>query len=199
MHYGSLIIFTVVLCITPGPNNLMVMASGLNFRHSEVYPQILGTTLGSFILCLSVGFFLQGIFTAYPGLRPFLGICTCIYLVFLAWKFFKVGFKRYGVDAERPITFFQSLFLQVVNPKVWAVATSMLSIYVYHPSGGERVMDVLIATTVFALSVFLTKLIWLYCGVYIKKYLTDSFYQRVFNIATAGFLVLTVVFVIIAY
>lgn len=54
----------------------MVMTSGLNFKHSVVYPQILGTAIGSFILCLSVGFFLKGLFVAHPSLRPFLEVVT---------------------------------------------------------------------------------------------------------------------------
>ncbi len=194
MHYISLLLTSIILCIVPGPNNLMIMASGLNFRYKDTYPHILGITVGAFILFAVVGLGLGKFFENHPLVHYVLSIMACVYLLFLAVKFGSI--KPQNMSEEqygRPLSFLQALLFQWVNPKVWAVSISLIAIYTYHTAHGNFYFRLLVVATVFTFSVFITKFVWLFCGVSAKKYLNTPLRQRIFNISTGVLLAIAVI------
>lgn len=82
----ALLVYAFVTSITPGPNNLMLLASGVNFGILRTVPHMLGISIGFLVLLLAVGFGLGAVLTAFPVLHMALKIAGAAYLLYLAWK-----------------------------------------------------------------------------------------------------------------
>ena len=83
---SALALFALITSITPGPNNLMLMASGANFGFARTVPHMMGITLGFMVMLLLVGFGLIRVFDAFPVIYSVLKILSLIYLIYLAYK-----------------------------------------------------------------------------------------------------------------
>jgi len=121
----ALAAFAFVTSITPGPNNLMLMASGANFGFRRTIPHMLGVGLGFTVMIVLVGVGLAQIFEAYPEARTALKIISVIYLLYLAWKIANAAAPTSAEEAGTPITFIQAALFQWVNPKAWSMAFSI--------------------------------------------------------------------------
>lgn len=126
--------FALVSVITPGPNNLMLAASGLNFGFRRTLPMMLGFQTGLLLLLLGVASGLGVVFRRLPWLHTALKIIGAIYLLYLAWKLWRssaVGDR--GMKA--PLGFVQGLAFQFINPKGWMMTVGAVSAYSL-PGGG---------------------------------------------------------------
>ncbi|MCH8551463.1 MAG: LysE family translocator [Natronospirillum sp.] len=135
-YFMSLLMFTVVATITPGPNNLMVTASGANFGYRRTLPHILGIAVGFTVLALVIAAGLGAVFERWPVLQRVLQIVGATYLLYLAWKIWRAGqVKMSDVESEqaRPLTFWQAAAFQWVNPKAWTMAITALSAFALPP------------------------------------------------------------------
>src|SRR3954470_718407 len=102
--FFALLVYAFVTSITPGPNNLMLLASGVNFGFTRTVPHMLGIGIGFLVLLLAVGFGLGAVLTAFPVLHTGLKIAGGIYLLYLAWKIAMSRSLAGGGEAEvRPI------------------------------------------------------------------------------------------------
>ncbi|TGG93229.1 LysE family translocator [Natronospirillum operosum] len=133
----SLFMFTVVATITPGPNNLMVTASGANFGFRRTIPHILGIAVGFSVLGLVIASGLGAVFERWPVMQRILQVVGATYLLFLAWKIWRAGRVQLS-DVEvseeaRPLTFWQAAAFQWVNPKAWTMAITALSAFALAP------------------------------------------------------------------
>ena len=127
----SLIAFAFVTAMTPGPNNTMLLTSGVNFGFNRTRPHVLGVTIGFTIMILAVGLGIGRIFTEFPPLYSGLRIVSVVYLMWLAWRIATAGTSNPIVtDEARPMTFFEAALFQWVNPKGWMVAWSVAANYV---------------------------------------------------------------------
>ena len=128
---AALALFAFVSSITPGPNNLMLMASGANFGFRRTIPHMLGVALGFVFMVLLVGAGLVQVFDAYPVSYTVLKVGSVIYLLYLAWKIANAGAAKTGTDGDvgTPMTFLQAAAFQWVNPKAWAMALTAISAY----------------------------------------------------------------------
>ena len=121
--FTALVIFASAMAFTPGPNNVMVTASGVNFGFRRTLPHILGITFGFVVLLVGCAAGLGAIFTAYPPLQIVLKAAGAIYLLWLAWK---IATAKPAADDDervgRPITFLQAALFQWVNPKAVVIA-----------------------------------------------------------------------------
>ena len=128
---AALALFAFVSSITPGPNNLMLMASGANFGFRRTIPHMLGVALGFVFMVLLVGAGLVQVFDAYPASYTVLKVGSVIYLLYLAWKIANAGAAKTGTDGDvgTPMTFLQAAAFQWVNPKAWAMALTAISAY----------------------------------------------------------------------
>ena len=125
----ALAAFALVSSITPGPNNLMLMASGANFGFARSIPHMLGIAIGFSVMVLLVGAGLVQVFDAYPISHQILKIVSVVYLLYLAWKIANAA-PATGRDANgTPMTFFQAAAFQWVNPKAWSMALTAVTAY----------------------------------------------------------------------
>ena len=126
---SALLVFCFVSSITPGPNNFMLLASGVNFGFRRSLPHLAGVAIGFLWLILAVGFGLGTLLTLFPPLHLGLKIAGGAYLLYLAWKIASARTLSDGkTAAARPMTFFQAVLFQWVNPKAWVMAVTAMEV-----------------------------------------------------------------------
>lgn len=179
--FFALLVYAFVTSITPGPNNFMLLASGVNFGFVRTIPHMLGIGSGFLTLLLGVGFGLGAVLTAYPSLHMVLKIVGGAYLLYLAWKIAmsrSLSEKR-GDDA-RPMTFLQAAAFQWVNPKAWVMAVTAMSVYT--DPEAPFLSGVLVAIA-FALVNVPSVSTWAGFGTALRGFLSDPARLKWFNIA----------------
>lgn len=184
----ALFIFTLVSTCTPGPNNIMLLASGMNYGVIRTLPHMLGIGLGFPFMVFLVGIGLSQIFEAIPYSYQVMKIISVLYLLYLAWKV-ATATKSNGAEGKeggRPLTFLQAASFQWVNPKAWSIAISIISVYT---PPNPPFYSVLIVTAVAALSSIPSTSIWTILGHKLRVLINNEKYLRVFNIACALLLV----------
>lgn len=125
----GLALFAFVSSITPGPNNLMLMASGANFGFRRTVPHMLGVALGFVFMVLLMGAGAAQVFAAFPAMHVVLKSAAVLYMLWLAWKIAHAAPVRAGDAAGQPMTFLQAAAFQWVNPKAWAMALTAVTAY----------------------------------------------------------------------
>ena len=181
----ALAVFAFVATATPGPNNLMLMASGANFGFRRAVPHMLGVGIGFVAMILLVGVGLVGIFEQYPEARTVLKAVSIAYLLYLAWKIATAAAPEEGGEAGRPITFVQAAAFQWVNPKAWTMVLS--AVVAYAPS--QSLAAVGIVAAMFALVALPCISAWTVMGQELRRVLTDQRRLRAFNVFMALILV----------
>ncbi|MCM2563396.1 LysE family translocator [Lutimaribacter sp. EGI FJ00015] len=126
---SGLALFAFVSSITPGPNNMMLMASGANFGFRRTIPHMLGIGIGFTVMIVLVGLGLMQVFDAIPVLHDLLTIVGIIYLAWLAWKIANADMPRTDGVVGRPMTFMQAALFQWVNPKAWQMGLTAITLY----------------------------------------------------------------------
>jgi threonine/homoserine/homoserine lactone efflux protein len=125
----ALAVFALVSSITPGPNNLMLMASGANFGVGRTLPHMLGVAIGFVAMIVGVGAGLMRLFDAWPPAYDILRAVSLTYLVWLAWRLATASRPEGAAARARPMTFLEAAAFQWVNPKAWAMALTAISLY----------------------------------------------------------------------
>ena len=125
----ALAAFAFVSSITPGPNNLMLMASGANFGFRRTIPHMLGIGIGFTIMIVLVGGGLIQIFDLLPVTYLILKVLSVAYLLWLAWKIGNAGAPKGTEHVGTPMTFVQAALFQWVNPKAWTMALTAITLY----------------------------------------------------------------------
>jgi threonine/homoserine/homoserine lactone efflux protein len=180
-----LMTYCFVMSSTPGPNNVMLAASGANFGYRRALPQILGTNSGvalqTFITCLGLG----ALFTAYPVLHQVLRVAGALYLMVLAWQLSRasVGEAREG----KPLSFMQAALFQAVNPKSWVKAITLATVFM--PAGLPTPLAALLVAIIGLVIGFPSASMWALFGMLIRRWLTHPLQRRLFNLAMGAALV----------
>ena len=121
--------FIFVSSITPGPNNVMLTASGANFGYQRSVPRMLGISVGATLMLLVVGAGLGAVFARWPQLYTLLQWVGAAYLVWLAWKIATAGRVQTGQAKPQPLNFWQAAAFQWVNPKAWLMSVGVVAAY----------------------------------------------------------------------
>lgn len=175
-------VFALISSITPGPNNLMLMASGANFGFARTLPHMLGVALGFVLMVLLVGLGLAQIFTAFPLAYTLLKAVCAVYLCYLAWKIATAAPPEEGEARGKPFTFTQAALFQWVNPKAWTMA--LTAVTAYAPADAAPATFALIAG-VFGVVNLPSVGLWALMGVQLRRVLQDPRALRMFNFAAA--------------
>lgn len=175
-----LMTYCFVMSSTPGPNNVMLTASGANFGYRGALPQILGIGVGGFVLTLLSGLGLGTLFLSVPLAREGLRLTGALYLVYLAWKLSGAGGLQ-GGELPRPASFWQGFSFQAVNPKSWVKAITIGSVFM--PAGLPPSQGALLAATLGLLIGLPCSSSWALFGVGIRRFLSDPRKLRAFNLA----------------
>jgi threonine/homoserine/homoserine lactone efflux protein len=185
---AGLCLFALVTSLTPGPNNTMLLTSGVNFGFRRTIPHALGVSIGFFVLVVCTGLGLAALFAAYPPLHVALKVAGALYLLYLAAKIAMSSGMGGAKAGARPITFLQAAAFQWVNPKAWAMAVG--GVTTYAPRQDYAVNVVLIAA-VFALVNLPCIALWAGLGVGMRRFLERPGVLKVFNWGMAALLVLS--------
>lgn len=191
---SALALFAFVTSITPGPNNLMLLASGANFGWSRTIPHMLGVAIGFTLMVALVGIGLMQVFDAFPVTYTVLKVVSVAYLLYLAFKIATAGGLGEASRTGKPITFLQAAAFQWVNPKAWSMA--LTAIAVYAPS--QSVAAVAFVALVFGAINLPTVSTWVVLGRQMRGILGTPKRLRVFNIAMAVLLIASLVPALIA-
>ena len=122
----ALISFYFVMYVTPGPNNAMVLASGLKFGFIKTIPHMSGITIGHVLQLILVCLGLGKIFLIFPQLQNILKILCALYLLYLGYKIIG-SFSKIKEDDSRPLRFHEAGLFQIVNPKAWTISSMVAS------------------------------------------------------------------------
>ena len=174
---SALALFSLITSLTPGPNNLMLMASGANFGFMRTLPHMLGITFGFMSLLLLVGLGLIKVFDAFPIIYTVLKVVSLIYLLFLAYKIATAAPVATATATGNPMSFLQAAGFQWVNPKAWAFGLSIITIYV--PVSGFA--PLMLTAVVVAVMAVPSVVIWTIMGGQMSRFLTSTVRLRLFN------------------
>jgi threonine/homoserine/homoserine lactone efflux protein len=108
------------MCLSPGPNVVMVVASGANFGFRRAVPHILGIAIGFGLMVIAVGLGLSSVPRADPGLHATIQAAGALYLLYLAWRIATAGAMKRAAATAKPIGFLEAAVFQLVNPEGWA-------------------------------------------------------------------------------
>ena len=183
---GHLALFALVSSISPGPNNVMLAASGLNFGFRRSMPHLLGVNLGFTLMIFLVGVGLGSVFQQVPQLYTVLKYVGAAYLLYLAWKIANSGGMEDGAVSGKPMTFLQAAAFQWVNPKAWVMAVGVIATYT--PQAGFFA-NLVIATVVCGIVNLPSIGIWVTFGTALRRVLHKPWAIRAFNISMALLLV----------
>lgn len=183
----ALVTFAFVTSVTPGPNNLMLMASGANFGFRLTVPHMLGVGLGFVAMAFLVGLGLTGLFQTAPAAVNALKVVSVAYMLWLAWKIANAAAPKEGGAGGRPLTFLQAALFQWVNPKAWAMALTATTVYAPDRSFGAITLVALIFGAVNLPSVSL----WTVMGQKMRRFLQSPVRLRAFNWLMAILLILS--------
>ena len=188
--YLAIFIFGVSTGITPGPNNIMLMTSGMNFGIKRSIPHVLGICVGFPVMIILIGLGFSIVFEKFPILHEVIKILGLVYLLYLSWLIASASPDKLESKESKPFTFLQAALFQWVNPKAWVVATSSISAYT--TLEGNIYSQVLIIAIAFFFAAIIATSTWLVFGKGIKQILQSAKQQRIFNISMAALLVASV-------
>ena len=183
----ALALFALVTSVTPGPNNLMLMASGANFGFRRTVPHMLGVGLGFVLMTFLVGIGLAGLFQTYPLAVMALEVVSVVYMLWLAWKIAHAAAPKDRQAGGTPMTFLQAAAFQWVNPKAWAMALTAVTVH----APDRSLWAVALVAVIFGAINLPSVSLWTLIGQQMRRVLTNTRRLTIFNWTMAGLLVLS--------
>ncbi len=184
-QYLALIGFAFVTSITPGPNNMMLIASGANFGFWRTVPHMLGISLGHMAMTLIVGLGLAGLVHQEPRILVVLKWVSVAYLLWLAWKLAHAAAPGTATTGARPMTFLGAALFQWVNPKAWTMSLGAVTAYATNPTP----LTVALIAATFAGTNLPSVSLWTLAGQELRRWLTSPARLTAFNWTMAALLV----------
>ncbi len=187
----SIFLFIAVAGLTPGPNNIIAMTIGFNHGYKKVFPHLFGVLVGFPTMLLLIGLVLRPLMREYVALFLMLKYISIAYVIYLAWQIATTSTNEEILSQKqiKPITFWQSVAFQWINPKAWAGALTTINVYIISK---HYWMSLSIAIMLSMLSIFVAILLWAVIGKQIKRFLMHPKQVRIFNITMAILLLIAV-------
>lgn len=188
----SIATFTMSTVMSPGPNNIMLLSSGLTFGYKKTMPHMFGIILGFPLMVLIIGLGLGALFERFPIVLKVLKIIGILYLFWMAYKIAR-NTSSYEIGEEnksKSFTFMQSVLFQWVNPKAWIMAITSISVFV--SSDENSMFQVVLIAIIYFLSLCISSNIWAFGGILLKKFIRNSKSVQKVNIIMALLLVVSV-------
>lgn len=175
--------FMAVMYFTPGPNNVMLMSSGLTYGFRRTIPHILGVVLGFAFMIAAVGLGFGTVFLAYPILQTILKYAGAAYLIYLAAVIALSGpAKPGGEDGPGPMTFWGAAMFQWINAKGWVIVIGTITAYA---AIARFPLNIAIQTLVSLLVGTVSTVVWAFFGTALRPVLTSERLVRAFNVLMA--------------
>jgi threonine/homoserine/homoserine lactone efflux protein len=185
------ILYCVAMCGTPGPNNIMVMTSGVNFGYRRTLPHIFGVNIGFSLMLAVVALGLGAVFVAEPRLQLVLKVAGTAYMLWLAWRIATASAVGDASGGRNPMTFLEGAAFQWVNVKAWFMVVGAIAVYT--PAGYAPWQSALYLGGVMLIAGAPPTHVWTLFGVGIRRFLQNPKALRAFNVGMALLLVLSLV------
>jgi threonine/homoserine/homoserine lactone efflux protein len=187
-------LYTLTMTGTPGPNNMMLTASGARFGYRRTIPLILGIVLGVLVLLGLSALGLGALFTRFPVLKDVLKVLGSVYLIYLSWM---IGFSgkssSAGRTSEKPLSVLHGFGFQFLNPKAYLMTLTVMSVY---PLKGEYFAgSVLVIIAIFALIAPLAVSLWAGFGTLLGRFMDLSLRGRIIRISLSLLTLVSVIFI----
>tara|TARA_B100000700_G_scaffold216196_1_gene237654 strand:- start:951 stop:1553 length:603 start_codon:yes stop_codon:yes gene_type:complete len=190
----ALISFYFVMYVTPGPNNAMVLASGLKFGFSKTIPHMTGITIGHILQLILVCFGLGKIFQVFPQIQNILKILCSIYLLYLGYKIIG-SFSKIKEDDSRPLKFHEAALFQIVNPKAWTISSMAASGFL--PKDGNLVLSIFFIASIALIICPLSISPWAIFGAGIRNLVKNNKIKAIIEYLLAFLLLITAILIVI--
>jgi threonine/homoserine/homoserine lactone efflux protein len=182
----AFVVFAAVMFFTPGPNNVMLLSSGLTFGFRRTLPHVAGITIGFAFMIGAVGLGFGTIFIAYPVLQTILKYAGVAYLIYLAVAIAMSGSVTSDQgNGRRPMTFWGAAVFQWINVKGWVMVIGTITAYAAIASFP---WNIVIQTAISLVMGTLSTVAWALFGSALRPVLTSPRAVRAFNIVMAALL-----------
>jgi threonine/homoserine/homoserine lactone efflux protein len=190
-YIAAIVLFAISASVTPGPNNIMVMTSGVNFGVRKSIPLLSGICVGFALMVLLVGLGFGQLFELFPALHLVIKCLGTAYLLYLAWMIAHSGSVNSKNSQTKPLSFIKGALFQWINGKAWVVATGAIAAFTTVGAGFYS-QSLTLALT-FLLVSFPCVSVWLLFGTMLKQILKTERYLKWFNYTMSALLVLSVI------
>jgi threonine/homoserine/homoserine lactone efflux protein len=187
----AMLAFGFAMTATPGPNTLMLLASGVNFGFRPTLPHMVGIMFGLGTMLLAVGLGLGALLAAVPGLLTAMKLASIAYMLWLAWRIATAAGVGEGEAGGRPMTFLEGAAFQWVNVKAWMMIMGAISVYA--PPGYGPLEKALYLSLVMLIAGAPAMHVWTLFGVGIRRFLQNPRALRAFNVTMALLLVASLI------
>jgi len=191
----TIVLFAISSSVTPGPNNITVMASGANFGIRKSLPVFFGICVGFALMLLLVGIGFAQVFEQFPVLHLVIKVIGTMYLLYLSFLIATAGKVSASDTPVKPLTFINGALFQWLNAKAWVVATGAIAAFT--TVGTDFYIQNFTIALTFLIISFPCVGLWLFFGSTLKNILKSELHRRMFNYSMAGLLVMSVIPVVI--
>ena len=188
----ALATLSFVSAATPGPNNVMLWASGVQFGFRKTVPHLVGITLGVGSMAVLVAAGLGVLITTVPAVELGLRVIGSAFLLYLAFQI-AVGVETNSKEVARPLTMWQAIVFQYVNPKAWVFV--LAAVTTFRPDGVGVVWGTLVMAAVMMIVILPSASLWAAAGTFLSRFLADQGRSRAFQISLGVVLAATVVYI----
>jgi len=190
----ALVSFYFVMYVTPGPNNAMVLTSGVKFGFLKTIPHMSGITIGHITQLILVCFGLGKIFQIFPQIQTFLKIICAAYLLYLGYKIIG-SFSKIKQDGSRPLKFHEAALFQIVNPKAWTISSMAASGFL--PKDGNLIFSIFFIALVALIICPLSISPWAAFGSAIRNLVKNNKLKALIEYFLAFLLLITAILIVI--
>ena len=190
----ALVSFYFVMYVTPGPNNAMVLTSGLKFGFTKTIPHMSGITVGHVLqlslVCLGLG----KIFQIFPQIQNILKILCALYLLYLGYKIIG-SFSKIKEDKSRPLKFYEAALFQIINPKAWTISSMVASGFL--PKDGNLIFSIFFIAVIALIICPISISPWAAFGSAIKNLVKNNKIKVIIEYFLAFLLLITAILIVI--
>lgn len=174
--------YSFVMSITPGPNNVMLTASGATFGFRKTVPHILGVCAGFSVVLLAVCAGLDALFTRWPDIQTALRWVGAAYLVYLGWRILRSGETR-AAESRKPLTVIEAAGFQFLNPKAWVMTLTAAAVFLPRELGLLTACAYMVAIMAIVNLPCIT--VWALFGSSLRGFLAKPAGRATFNVVMA--------------
>ena len=190
----ALISFYFVMYVTPGPNNAMVLTSGLKFGFLKTIPHMSGITIGHVLQLILVCLGLGKIFQIFPQLQQILKILCSLYLLYLGYKIIG-SFNKVTENDARPLKFYEAALFQIINPKAWTISSMAASSFL--PKEGNLIASIIFIAIVALIICPLSISPWAGFGSAIRNLVKNNIIKSAIEYFLAVLLLITAIIIVL--
>ena len=192
--FFALVSFYFVMYVTPGPNNAMVLTSGIKFGFSKTVPHMSGITIGHVLQVVLVCLGLGKLFQIFPLIQNILRIICALYLLYLGYKIIG-SFSKMKDDDSRPLKFYEAALFQLVNPKAWTISTMVASGFL--PTDEKLIISILFISITALIICPISISIWAGFGSGIRNLVKNNKKKAIVEYFLAILLLITAILIVI--